>query len=156
MHDGADDHVYVERLGVPVTWWLVAAFVTLSIWWTFVLATPSWFATAAAAVGGFAIATGMWQYGNARVEVTNVHLRAGTARVPLIYCGEARALDAQQTRALHGPEADTRAFFLIRPYIATAVRVEITDPRDPTPYWLVGSRNPEQLADALSSRRGRE
>ncbi|MGH3423525.1 MAG: DUF3093 domain-containing protein [Nocardioidaceae bacterium] len=144
---------YRERLRVPFTWWVAGAVLTVTIWWTFVVATPQWVALAAAGVAGVAIGTGLWQYGDATVEVTNVHLRAGTARVPLVYCGSVEALDAAQTRALHGPRSDARAFFLVRPYIATAVRVEITDPRDTAPYWLVGSRDPRALVAALAARR---
>ena len=37
---------------------------------------------------------------------------------------------------------------------ALVVRVEITDPADPAPYWLVSSRHPDALAGALSSLTG--
>jgi hypothetical protein len=40
---------------------------------------------------------------------------------------------------------------LLRAYLKRSVRVEVTDPADPTPYWLVSSRHPEQLAKALDS-----
>jgi hypothetical protein len=29
------------------------------------------------------------------------------------------------------------------------VRVDVADPDDPTPYWLVSSRHPDKLAEAL-------
>jgi len=29
--------------------------------------------------------------------------------------------------------------------------VEITDPADPAPYWLVATRHPEELARALTA-----
>ena len=29
------------------------------------------------------------------------------------------------------------------------VRVDLNDPADPHPYWLVSTRHPERLADAL-------
>ena len=51
-----------------------------------------------------------------------------------------------------GPDADARAFLVIRPYLTRAVRVPVTDPADPTPYWLVGSRHPDALAAALNAR----
>ncbi|MBW9208719.1 DUF3093 domain-containing protein [Mumia sp. zg.B21] len=151
----ADAPSYREYLSVPVSWWLAGAGLTVIVWWIFVLATPMWVALGAGAVAGAAVAAGLVQYGRAVVEVSNVHLRAGAARLPLVYCGEVTALDAAQTRALHGPQADARAFFLLRPYIATAVQVQVTDSRDPTPYWLIGTRHPHELADALSARRAR-
>ena len=56
---------------------------------------------------------------------------------------------------LAGPEANARAYLVLRPYLKRAVKVEITDPADPTPYWLVSSRRPEDLAGALSVLAGR-
>ena len=52
-----------------------------------------------------------------------------------------------------GRDADARAYLLLRPYLKRAVRVEINDPADPTPYWLVGTRRPEDLAEALEALR---
>ena len=31
--------------------------------------------------------------------------------------------------------------------------MEVADPADPTPYWLVGTRRPETLVSALASLR---
>ncbi|HEY5420452.1 MAG TPA: DUF3093 family protein, partial [Marmoricola sp.] len=36
-----------------------------------------------------------------------------------------------------------------RPYLKAAVRVPVSDPDDPAPYWLVGTRHPDRLAAAL-------
>jgi hypothetical protein len=40
---------------------------------------------------------------------------------------------------------------LVRGWIPGVVRVELRDPEDPTPYWIVSSRRPQELAKALSS-----
>ena len=42
---------------------------------------------------------------------------------------------------------------LLRSYIPTALRVEVTDPQDPTPYVYVSTRDPEALSAALSAVR---
>ena len=60
-------------------------------------------------------------------------------------------LDADATRRAAGVDADARAFLLLRPYLKRSVRVEITDPADPAPYWLVSTRHPDELAAALQS-----
>ncbi|WP_228551518.1 DUF3093 domain-containing protein [Mumia zhuanghuii] len=153
MSRDADVPSYREHLSVPVSWWFGAAGLALVVWWIFALATPAWVALCAAVVVAVAVGFGLAQYGSAAVEVSNVHLRAGSARIPLVHCGDVAVLDAAETRALHGPQADARAFFLIRPYIHTSVRIEVLDPRDPTPYWLIGTRHPHELADALLARR---
>jgi hypothetical protein len=36
-----------------------------------------------------------------------------------------------------------------RGWIRSLVRVELTDPDDPTPYWIFSVRHPEQLLTAL-------
>ncbi|WP_370614241.1 DUF3093 domain-containing protein [Mumia sp. Pv 4-285] len=155
MTRDADAPSYRENLSVPVSWWLACAGLTVIVWWIFVLATPMWVAAGAAVVAAVAVGAGLAQYGSTAIVVSNVHLRAGAARLPLVHCGDVTVLDAAQTRALHGPQADARAFFLVRPYIATAVRVDVADPRDPTPYWLIGTRRPYELADAISDGHAR-
>jgi hypothetical protein len=32
------------------------------------------------------------------------------------------------------------------------VRVELTDPEDPTPYWLFSTRRPQRVAELLRAR----
>ena len=63
--------------------------------------------------------------------------------------GRPSALDADATRRLAGSEADARAYLLLRPYLKRAVRVEITDPADPTPYWLLSTRHPDRAGQAV-------
>ena len=46
--------------------------------------------------------------------------------------------------------ADARAYLLLRPYRKKAVKVSLSDPADPTPYWLVSTRRPDALAAALT------
>jgi hypothetical protein len=47
-------------------------------------------------------------------------------------------------------QADARAHLVLKPYIATAVEIELDDPDDAVPYWLVSSRKPALLAAALA------
>jgi hypothetical protein len=42
---------------------------------------------------------------------------------------------------------------LLRSYVPTAVRIEITDPEDPTPYVYLSTRDPQALAAALTAVR---
>ncbi|MPN07380.1 hypothetical protein SDC9_154650 [bioreactor metagenome] len=48
-----------------------------------------------------------------------------------------------------GAGADVQAFLATRPYIRRVVEVTLADPADPHPYWLISSRHPEELADAI-------
>ena len=49
-----------------------------------------------------------------------------------------------------GRDADARAYLLLRPYLKRGVRIDLTDPSDPAPYWLISSRRPDGLAAALA------
>jgi hypothetical protein len=60
-------------------------------------------------------------------------------------------LDAEATRLLAGRDANVHAYLLLRPYLKRAVRVDVVDPSDPVPYWLVSTRRPEELAAALTA-----
>ena len=84
-----------------------------------------------------------------RVEVRDGVLRAGGAHIPVDLLGAAVALDADETRAELGPRLDARAHVCLRGWIHSAVRVEVRDPQDPTPYWVVSTRRPDALAAAL-------
>ena len=145
--------VYHERLWVPVSWWLLGLVVTV-LFGAELAAGFSWpvaGAIFAALAGGCAAMFTSW--GRVRVEVAGDELRAGRTRLPLAAAGQVSALDQAQTRAIHGPRADPAAFQLMRPYLRRAVYVEVTDPGLGTPYWLVATRHPGELAAAIGRTR---
>jgi hypothetical protein len=84
------------------------------------------------------------------VEVSDGVLRAGSARVPVTLLGPAEALDVAAMRHELGPGLDGRAYVCLRAWARTGVRVALDDPADPTPYWLVSTRRPQLLVEALS------
>jgi hypothetical protein len=141
---------YEERLSAPLAWWLIGLGFVVTVWWIFVLATPQWAAWLAAVVALAAVATLLGGYGSARLAVGAGELRAGRAHIPLALCGRVETLDPEQTHRASGADADARAYLLLRPYLKRAVRVEITDPADPAPYWLLSTRRPDELAGVLA------
>jgi hypothetical protein len=93
--------------------------------------------------------------GSPVVEVTTTTFTAGRARVPLSLIGPVTAYREEAATAQRGVELDARAWLLIRGWVSPVVRVELLDPNDPTPYWIVSSRNPEALVSALDEARAR-
>jgi len=144
------DDAYRERLGVPLRWWVQGTMLVATLWLACIVAVPGAVAWVVTAVAMALLAAWLISYGSARLEVDEGGFRAGRARIGSAHLGAAEALDAERTRRVSGPEADARAFLVLRPYLKRAVRVEITDPADPAPYWLVSSRHPEELAGALT------
>ena len=145
--------VYDERLGLPLRWWALATMFLGSVLIAFLVATPPWVALVGTGVLVALVVTVLVAYGAARVEVAGGVLRAGRARIPVAHLGVVQPLDPQETRMLAGRGADARAYLLIRPYLRRAVRVDIADPADPAPYWLVATRHPDRLASALAAAR---
>lgn len=87
------------------------------------------------------------------ISVTESEFTAGRARLPLRFAGEVAAFREPEATLERGRRLDARAWLLIRGWIGPVVRVGITDPDDPTPYWLVSTRHPEKLAAALDAHR---
>ncbi len=141
---------YDERLGVPFRWWVQGVMLVASLWLALVVAVPGLAAWLCSGLALALLAALLVSYGNARVGVDAAWFRAGRARIEAAHLGDATALDAEETRRVAGPEADARAYLLLRPYLKRAVKVEITDPDDPAPYWLVSSRHPDELAAAIA------
>jgi Protein of unknown function (DUF3093) len=87
----------------------------------------------------------------ARVRLTGDELRVGPACVPRRFVGRAEVVDRRDKQAALGPELDPAAFVLHRGWIGPMVRLEITDPDDPTPYWVFSVRKPDRLLAALQA-----
>jgi hypothetical protein len=149
VSDPPEPASYRERLSVPLRWWVQGTMLVATFWLAFVVAAPvlvAWSATAVLLLLMVAVFLG---YGAPRIEVDDGWLRAGRARIPGQFVGEAVPLDAGETRRVAGRDADVRAYLLLRPYLKRSVQVTLVDDRDPTPYWLVSTRDPDGLAAAI-------
>ncbi|MFD9432054.1 DUF3093 domain-containing protein [Streptomyces sp. NPDC060002] len=143
---------YEERLTAPRSWWFVSFLVGVSM--ALILLPFGTLPLLGGLVGGTAAAAVVASsYGSLRIRVVGDSLIAGEARIPVAALGEAEILDADEARAWRTYKADTRAFLLLRSYIPGALRVEVTDPDDPTPYLYLSTREPERLAEALKAAR---
>ena len=89
------------------------------------------------------------------VEVTDEQFTAGRARLPRSAIAGVGAYTGAEATAERGTRLDARAWLLLRGWIPGIVHVTLNDPDDPTPYWLVSTRHPEELAAALSSTTAR-
>jgi hypothetical protein len=85
------------------------------------------------------------------IEVDENELRAGPAHIELKFLGKATALDSKEMGRLRTRDADPASFLIFRFWRSTGVKVEINDPRDQTPYWLITSKRSKELAVILNS-----
>ncbi|KUL35849.1 DUF3093 domain-containing protein [Actinoplanes awajinensis] len=94
--------------------------------------------------------------GRLRVEVRDGEFRVDDARLPLGVITDVVALDAAGKREALGVGAHPYAFVIQRPWIGTAVQVLLDDPADPTPFWVISTRRPVELATTLVALSRRE
>ena len=79
-------------------------------------------------------------------------LRVGRAHIELKFLKDPVALDASQYRELRTIKLDARSFHATRPWLKTGVQVSVSDERDQTSYWLIGSKKSEALVAELIKR----
>jgi hypothetical protein len=145
------DTCYAERLWVPIGWWALTVIFALMLCVATLFYLGPWLG-AGAGLLVLAVMSPLWiGYGRVRVAVTRDRLWAGEANIEWRYLSGVQSLDPIATRQRRGTGADARAFLLLRPYLDKAVEVTLCDPQDRTPYWLIGSRTPNRLANNIRS-----
>ena len=149
-HDGAVR--YSEKLTVSWWMWLIVAFVGGT---GFVAVAPISIAVGIVVAVVLVVAVGLAVHlGAPSIVLTDEDLRVGRAYIERRYVGRAEALRGTAAREARGPQLDGRAFMNFRVSVPDLCRIEITDPVDPTPYWLTATRHPEELARAVNERPG--
>jgi len=144
---------YRERLWVPWWWWPIGAGVaalfatevnmgirTLPNWLPYVL------------LGAVAAGVLLWL---SRTEVqvvgagTGAELWAGQAHLPQSVVRRSATIPRTAKSAALGRQLDPAAYVLHKPWVGPMMLVVLDDPDDPTPYWLVSSRDPERVLASL-------
>lgn len=140
---------YSEVLRVPLRWWALSTMFDASVLLAFLIALPLPVALGATAALVLLSTVFLLGYGRSRIWVQDGVFGAGRARIPVALLADPQELDADQTRRATGPDADVRAYLVLRPYLRRSVMVQVVDPADPVPYWLVSTRRPAALASTL-------
>jgi hypothetical protein len=84
------------------------------------------------------------------ITIDGQELRIDQAHIEIKYLGGVEKLTSSQMRLLRTRDADPAAFLAIKFWLSTGVKITISDPRDPTPYWLVTSKRGEEIAALLN------
>lgn len=142
--------LYQERL--HPAWWMWLLFIGFGLSVLIALAPIATWLGIVGAVLAVVISAAV-AYARARQIVVTTHdLQVGRARIERRFVGEVEAFsDAEQIRRVRGPELDGRAYMSFAASVGPICRIEITDPVDPTPYWLASTRHPQRLAEVLTA-----
>ena len=76
-------------------------------------------------------------------------LRIDRAHIESKYLGKVTILDSDAMRLLRTRDADPASYLAIKFWTPTGIKIEVIDPRDPTPYWLITSKRGEEIAALL-------
>jgi hypothetical protein len=83
--------------------------------------------------------------------VTENELIVKGARIEKQFLGKVSIIPKDEIFEALGRDLNANAWLSIQASVKGLVRVDITDPEDPSPYWMISTRNPEVLAKALKS-----
>lgn len=147
--------LYQERQWVPWYWWLAgvgASFLTAAqighnrevVWFWVPLI---FFATI--------VLWSLWQLSSTQLRVEKdsdgiTWLTVKGANLPNNVVSRTLAVPATAKRNAMGRQLDPAAFLVSRSWIPEMAMFVIDDPEDPTPYWLVSTKNPEKLLAAFT------
>jgi hypothetical protein len=140
---------YRERLWPSIWIYLATALVIPAS--ILVLAPVSLVAGIIAAVVLFAGLCGVFIVLAPVIEVRDGVLTAGKASIPLDLLGTPTVHVGGAATLERGQRLDARAWLCLRGWVDPVVKIPLEDPDDPTPYWLVSSRDPEGLKAALTA-----
>ncbi|MFP7364693.1 DUF3093 domain-containing protein [Corynebacterium callunae] len=146
--------LYQERQWVPWYWWLAMAFVVALLTAQFGLnRSVMWFYVPAVLL----TVVGVWVLISLSSTVIKVEedangtrwLIAGQANLPADVVSRSLAVPATAKRNAMGRQLDPAAFVVSHGWVHEMVMLVLDDPEDPTPYWLVGTKDPEALLRAF-------
>lgn len=147
--------LFHERRTVPWWWWVVGAVIAVPTTEAVVVLGPEMSnhpnalaAIACALVTLLVEAVLLIALGRSDVTVDRTGLQAGSTMLVASHVSRSRSLDAVAARRLLGPGLRADAELSLRPWIKTAVQIEVAAD-DRTPYWVVATRRPDELVAAL-------
>ena len=141
--------IYQEKMKWSKSLWLFAIFmaasVSLSIW--------------AALGNGAALAVSLIQlvlliFAAKRtaldITVTKGWLLVGPAAIERAFIHNFKALESAEFKRVRGVDADPASYLEIRFWVSTAIKIDLRDPKDKTPYWLISTNRANELAKLLN------
>jgi hypothetical protein len=86
------------------------------------------------------------------IQVGSSHLTVARAKIPRNLLGNIEEIAKDQIFSERGPKLDPAAFKVFQGTVKTAIKISMNDPNDPTPYWIISTRKPAQLAEVLRAK----
>lgn len=86
------------------------------------------------------------------IRVRKTSFSVGRASIPRNLLGKIDQIPKDRIFQERGPNLDPAAFKVFQGTVKTALKIPIKDSNDPTPYWIISTRKPAQLATVLDAK----
>lgn len=80
------------------------------------------------------------------LSLSSKTLSIGNVQIPTQYVKAITVVEASAQQSEKGPKLNPSAYVRFQVGVKGLLKVELNDPNDPTPYWLISSRNPDLVA----------
>ena len=84
------------------------------------------------------------------ITVTKGWLLVGPAAIERAFIHNFEALEFKDYKRIRGVDADPASYLQIRFWVSTAIKIDLRDPKDKTPYWLISTNRANELAKVLN------
>jgi len=85
------------------------------------------------------------------IQMDSKSISVGDVVLPKSVITHVRIIYPREGFQERGPKLSPAAFTKFQISVKTMIRIEIDDPTDSTPYWLIATRNPETIKALLES-----
>ena len=90
------------------------------------------------------------QQSSLTITVTKGWLLVGPAAIERAFIHNFKALEFKEYKRIRGVDADPASYLQIRFWVNTAIKIDLRDPKDKTPYWLISTNRANELAKVLN------
>ena len=90
------------------------------------------------------------QQSSLTITVTKGWLLVGPAAIERAFIHNFKALEFKEYKRIRGVDADPASYLQIRFWVSTAIKIDLRDPKDKTPYWLISTNRANELVKVLN------
>lgn len=97
-----------------------------------------------------AILVSIW-FASPELEVSEAGVSVGEITVPLQFVSKITKIDPSEAFAARGVNLSPGAFTKFQMGVNSLVKIDLNDPDDKTPYWLIATKNPQGVVDVFDT-----
>ncbi len=90
------------------------------------------------------------QKSSLKITLTKGWLLVGPAAIERAFIHNFVPLDFKEFKRVRGVDADPASYLQIRFWVSNAIKIDLRDPKDRTPYWLISTNRANELAKLLN------